>query len=126
MPHPTESHRSDDEPMPAYAGPVANRAGIAGTLLTLTLSSGCVDSTPEAGNTTVNPGDVPAHAAAVPGPALSGTVRNQAGKPVPGATVTVTLLRSKAERASVGIGAAFSLGLSCFMEKRGCRAPTSH
>jgi hypothetical protein len=95
-------------------------------MLLAPLLTGCVDSSTEAGNVTVNPGEVPAHAAAVTGPALSGTVRNQAGKPVPGATVTVTLLRSKAERASVGIGAAFSLGLSCFMEKRGCRAPTSH
>jgi hypothetical protein len=126
MPHLRETHRSKDEQTPAYAGPVARRAGIAAAVISLSLPAGCVDSSPEAGNITVNPGDLPAHAAAVTGPALSGTVRNQAGKPAPGATVTVTLLRSKAERASVGIGAAFSLGLSCFVEKRGCRAPTSH
>jgi hypothetical protein len=106
---------------------VATRAGRAATFVALLLLSGCVDSTTEAGNSTsVDATNLPAHAAAVDGPALSGTVRDAAGKPVPGATVTVTLLRSKAERASVGIGAAFSLGLTCFTEKRGCRAPTSH
>jgi hypothetical protein len=107
---------------------VVGRARAATTaLLALALLAGCVDSSTEAGNTTpVDATNLPPHAAAVTGPALSGTVRNQAGKPVPGATVTVTLLRSKAERASVGIGAAFSLGMSCFLDKRGCRAPTSH
>jgi hypothetical protein len=56
---------------------------------------------------------------------MRGTVRDTEGAPVPGARVTVTLLRSKEERDSVGIGAAFSLGLSCFADKRGCRAPTA-
>jgi len=105
---------------------VATRTGWAAAIVALSLLTGCVDSTTEAGNTApVDPTNLPPHAAAVDGPALAGTVRNQAGKPVPGATVTVTLLRSKAERTSVGIGAAFSLGLTCFTEKRGCRAPTS-
>ena len=114
--------------MPAYAGPVAGTARITGaTLIALSLLASCVDSSTEAGNSTPgDPSNLPPHAAAVTGPALTGTVQNAAGAPVPGATVTVTLLRSKAERASVGIGAAFSLGLSCFTEKRGCQAPTSH
>jgi hypothetical protein len=94
-------------------------------VLAVSLLAGCVDSTTRAGNTTpVDPANLPPHAAAVTGPAISGTVRNQAGKPVPGATVTVALLRSKAERTSIGIGAAFSLGFTCFAEKRGCKAPT--
>lgn len=91
-----------------------------------TLLAGCVDSGPGAEDTTpVDPGSVPATAPAVEGPAMRGTVRNTAGAEVPGARVTVTLLRSKEERDSVGVGAAFSLGLSCFADKRGCRAPTS-
>ncbi len=90
------------------------------------LLSGCVDSGPGAEDLgPVNPASVPDTAAAVEGPAMRGTVRNTEGAPVPGARVTVTFLRSKEERTSVGIGAAFSLGLSCFADKRGCRAPTS-
>lgn len=56
---------------------------------------------------------------------MQGTVRGADGTPVPGARVIVTLLRSNSERTSIGLGAAFSLGLSCVTEKRGCRAPTT-
>ncbi|GAA0622644.1 hypothetical protein GCM10009547_26980 [Sporichthya brevicatena] len=95
-------------------------------LLLAGLLAGCVDSGPGAEDRTpVDPAAVPATAAAVDGPALRGTVRDTAGGTVSGARVTVTLLRSKSERASIGIGAAFSLGLSCFADKRGCRAPTA-
>jgi hypothetical protein len=95
-------------------------------LLTALLLAGCVDSGPNAEDTTpVDPGSVPATAPVVDGLAFRGTVRNTAGDAVPGARVTVTLLRSKEERSSIGVGAAFSLGLSCFADKRGCKAPTS-
>jgi hypothetical protein len=106
---------------------MAGRARSAAALLAaLSLLAGCVDSSIEAGSTApVGPNNLPPHAAAVTGPAMTGKVTNTAGAPVPGATVTVTLLRSKAERTAVGLQAAFSLGLSCFTEKRGCRAPTS-
>ena len=90
------------------------------------LLTGCVDSGPSAEDRSpVDPGSVPDTADPVDGPALRGTVRDTEGDPVPGARVTVTLLRSKSERASVGIGAAFSLGLSCFADKRGCQSPTT-
>lgn len=107
---------------------MAGPARIAAAMVAvLSLLVGCVDSSTEAGGTApVGPNNLPPHAAAVTGPAMTGTVMNTAGAPVPGAAVTVTLLRSKAERAAVGVEAAFSLGLSCFTEKRGCRAPTSH
>lgn len=95
-------------------------------LLLAGLLAGCVDSGPGAEDLgPVDPGSVPATAPEVDGPALRGTVRDTAGAAVPGARVTVTLLRSKEERASIGVGAAFSLGLSCFADKRGCRAPTA-
>ncbi|MBA3742127.1 hypothetical protein [Sporichthya sp.] len=88
--------------------------------------SGCVDSGPSAEDRgTVDPGSVPDTAPAVDGPAIRGVVRDTAGTTVPGARVTVTLLRSKEERTGIGIGAAFSLGLSCFADKRGCQAPTA-
>ncbi|HUR73736.1 MAG TPA: carboxypeptidase-like regulatory domain-containing protein [Sporichthya sp.] len=90
------------------------------------LLAGCVDSGSGAEDLTpVDPGSVPETAAAVDGPAIRGSVRDTAGTPVPGARVTVTLLRSKQERTSVGIGAAFSLGLSCLADKRGCKSPTA-
>lgn len=90
------------------------------------LLSGCVDSGPSAEDRApVDPGSVPATAPAVDGPALRGTVRDTEGDAVPGARVTVTLLRSKSERTEIGIGAAFSLGLSCFADKRGCKSPTA-
>ena len=92
-------------------------------LLTAGLA-GCTDHGSDAGSATpVDPSSVPAHAAQVSGPAVTGAVRTPDGAPVPGARVEVTLVRSKEERRSVGIGAAFSLGLACFADKRGCRAP---
>lgn len=95
-------------------------------LLLAGLLSGCVDSGPSAEDRgPVDPGAVPDTAPAVDGPALRGTVRDTEGDAVPGARVTITLLRSKEERTSVGIGAAFSLGLSCFADKRGCKSPTA-
>lgn len=102
------------------------RRALAPLALTSVLLAGCVDSGPNAEDAgPVDPASVPATAAQVDGPAIRGTVRDTAGKEIPGARVSVTLLRSKDERASIGIGAAFSLGLSCFAEKRGCRAPNA-
>ncbi len=90
------------------------------------LLAGCVDSGPSAEDQgPVDPASVPETAAAVEGPAIRGTVRDTAGTTVPGARVTITLLRSKEERTSIGFGAAFSLGLSCFADKRGCTSPTA-
>src|SRR5689334_5963070 len=87
-------------------------------LATGLLLAGCIDSGPSAEDRdTVDPGSVPATAPAVDGPAIRGVVRDTAGATVPGARVTVTLLRSKDERTSIGIGAAFSLGLTCFADK---------
>lgn len=86
--------------------------------------AGCSDRGGDAGSVApVDPRSVPAHAAPVAGPAVSGTVRTPDGRPVPGARVEVTLIRSKAERTSVGIGAAFTLGFTCLVDKRGCRPP---
>lgn len=97
---------------------------IAALLLTGALLAGCADSGGDAGSTVpVDPGNLPDTAPAVAGPAFTGTVRDSAGKPVPGAAVVVTLLRSKAERAAIGVGAAASLGMTCLFTSRGCRAP---
>lgn len=86
--------------------------------------AGCSDRGGDAGTSTpVDPSSVPATAAPVTGPAISGTVSWPDGGPAGGARVEITLVRSKEERRDVGIGAAFSLGLSCFADKRGCRAP---
>ena len=94
-------------------------------VLAAALLAGCADSTGDAGNTaSVDPGNLPANAPVVDGPAFTGTVRDSAGKPVPAAAVVVTLLRSKSERAEIGMGAAFSLGMTCLFTSRGCRAPT--
>lgn|GEM_PF-4003017 len=93
--------------------------------LLFTTVGGCADSGGNAGNTApAGSSNLPTHAPAVSGPAITGTVRAD-GDPVPGARITVTLLRSSAERTSIGLGAAFSLGLSCLVERRGCRAPTA-
>jgi hypothetical protein len=106
----------------AYPGAVP-RPMLALILAGLALG-GCSDRGGDAGSVApVDPQAVPAHAATVSGPAITGTVRTPDGKAVPGARVEVTLVRSRSERASVGIGAAFSLGLTCFADKRGCRAP---
>lgn len=95
-------------------------------ILFAALLAGCVDGGTDAGDRVpVDPASVPAHAAPVRGPAIQGTVRGANAGEVAGARVTVTLLRSKSERASIGLGAAFSLGLACFADKRGCRAPTA-
>ncbi len=101
---------------------VVRRWVVAVVLAGLALS-GC-DRGGDAGTATpVDPASVPASAAAVDGPAIRGTVRTPDGKAVPGARVEVTLVRSKSERAAIGIGAAASLGLSCLGTKQGCRAP---
>jgi hypothetical protein len=87
---------------------------------------GCQDTGGDAGNTApADPADLPAHAVAPEGPAMTGTVRDAYGHAVPAAQVTVTLMRSTGERSEIGLEATFSLGLSCLVEKRGCQAPTS-
>lgn len=96
---------------------------VAAVLLTGGLA-GCSDRGSDAGSAPpVDPASVPATAADVTGPAIRGSVRTPDGKAVPGARVEVTLVRTEEERRSVGIGAAFSLGLSCLADRRGCRAP---
>jgi hypothetical protein len=88
------------------------------------LAGGCSDRGGDAGSAApVDPSAVPPTAAEVTGPAIRGTVRTPDGAAVPGARVEVTLVRTKEERRGVGIGAAFSLGLTCIVDKRGCRAP---
>lgn len=88
--------------------------------------TGGVDGGTDAGQLApVGPGSVPAHAAPVEGPAMTGAVRGTHGSPVPGARIVATLLRTKSARTSIGLGAAFTLGLSCVAQKRGCRAPAS-
>ncbi|MGQ0843367.1 MAG: hypothetical protein ACT4QF_04460 [Sporichthyaceae bacterium] len=88
------------------------------------LLASCADSTGGAGNVVPSdPASLPDTAAAVDGPAFTGTVRNRAGEVVPGAAVVVTLLRSKAERGQIAAGAAASLGTTCLFTSQGCRAP---
>ncbi len=91
----------------------------------LVLLAGCADSTGGAGSTVpVDPGNLPETAVAVEGPAFTGSVRDAAGKSMPGAAVVVTLLRSTAERSQIAVGAAASLGMTCLFNARGCKAPT--
>jgi hypothetical protein len=106
---------------------VPDRRSIAVALVVGTFTlGGCQDTGGDAGNIApADPANLPAHAAAPPGPAMTGTVHDASGAVVPGARATVTLMRIAAERAGVGLEAMFSLGLSCLTEKRGCRAPTS-
>lgn len=92
----------------------------------LVLLAACADATGGAGNVVpADPASLPETATPVDGPAFTGAVRDTNGKPVPGASVVVTLLRSKAERSQIVIGAAASLGTTCVFNPRGCRAPTA-
>lgn len=92
----------------------------------LVLLAACADSTGGAGNVVpADPSSLPGTATPVDGPAFTGAIRDTNGKPVPGASVVVTLLRTKAERSQIAIGAAASLGMTCVFNPRGCRAPTA-
>src|SRR5436305_1205620 len=87
------------------------------------LAAGCAGGPGDAANLPIRHGPVPPTPSHVAGPAVTGTVRDSAGRVEAGATVVVTVVLTKAERDERNLKSAATLGLGC-LDEVGCTSPT--
>jgi hypothetical protein len=93
-------------------------------VLVAALSGATACSTRTAGQVPARPpASVPAHAAAIAGPAVTGVVRDTNGRPVAGASVRVEVEQSSAEHFADAMKALSSLGIACGLAG-GCTQPS--